>query len=359
MNSAILTLALLAPTQPADQFPPDVRDTVHSGLKWLAEQQKDDGSWTGVNNASPTTFTATAGLAFLMEGSTPKAGKYAPQLRRAITWMEKNAQKSGCIGGRHPAEVGQYLPSHANALLFLVCVADVDDDTDRVKRVRAIVENAIAFVAEGQTSRGGWGLVRVQDSENDNGIQTTAVLQALFAARKAGFDVPKAVTEKAVQYLTKATNREGGIIYSIYGGVMPQGRDGQPQITAAAAAGLLMFDGVRPDVLPRWIRNANTESLRLMVGVRNTGSFGLFQQYQMARACFALGESGHAKMEPDLREKDLVKWSAYRARLFKEIKTAQRKDGSWADIYVGPVYSTSLALIILQLDNDYLPAFSR
>lgn len=359
MNAAIIALTLLAPAQPGQQPPPDVKEPVRTGLKWLAEQQKEDGSWVGINNASPTTFTAFAGLAFLMEGSTPKVGKYSPQLRKAIAWMEKNTQKSGCIGGRHPADVSQYIPGHANALFFLVCVADVDDDAERVKRVRVIVENGITFVAEGQTSRGGWGLVRVQDSENDDGIQTTAVLQALFAARKAGFAVPKTVTDKAVQYLTKATNREGGIIYSIYGGVTPQGNDGQPQITAAAAAGLLMFDGMRPEVLPRWIGNANTASLRLMAGVRNTGSYGLFQQYQMARACFALGERGHSKMDPELLEKDLVKWSVYRAKLFKEIKNAQSKDGSWPDIYFGPVYSTAMALVILQLDNDYLPAFSR
>jgi len=162
-----------------------------------------------------------------------------------------------------------------------------------------------------------------------------------------------------VHYLVKATNRDGGVIYSLYGGNVPQGNDGQPLITAAAAAGLLMSDGVRPETLPRWVRSANTASLQQMRAIRNNGSFAMVQQYQMARACFALGESGHAKMEPGIRDSDLVKWSAYRANLFKAVKDAQGKDGNWPDIYLGPAYSTALALVILQLDNDYLPAFSR
>jgi hypothetical protein len=54
-----------------------------------------------------------------------------------------------------------------------------------------------------------------------------------------------------------------------------------------------------------------------------------------------------------------VKWSAYRAALFKELKDAQGKDGAWVDKTSGPTYPTALALVILQFDNEYLPAFSR
>jgi len=361
MTAVVLAFALLTPAQPGQQPPvPDVKEAVRTGLKWLADQQKDDGSWDGMNGASPTTLTAFAGLAFLMEGSTPKAGPYAPQLRKAVAWMEKNTQESVRIGGPIQFEANQYVPRHANALLFLACVSDVDDNTDRAKRLTKLIDKGIAFAVECQTSRGGWGLVSAKDgSDYDDGTTTVTVLQALFAARKAGFAVPKDATDKAVQYLIKSTNRDGGIIYSIFGDAVPQGNDGYPLNTAGAAAGLLMSDGVRPPTLPMWIKSAHTPSLQQIGGVRTNGSSALFQQFQMGRAAFALGETGHAKLDPEVREADRVKWSAYRAKLFKAMKATQSKNGSWPDPYFGPVYSTAMALVILQLDNDYLPAFSR
>src|SRR5262245_29553437 len=131
MNSAVLSLALLAPAAPPSPEPaPDVTDNVRAGLKWLAAQQKEDGTWSGPNNISRTTVTATAGLALLMEGSTPKSGTYAPHLRKTITWFEKVIQEDGRIGGPDLAEADRYVPAHAQALLFLTCVYDIDDDVE-------------------------------------------------------------------------------------------------------------------------------------------------------------------------------------------------------------------------------------
>ena len=67
MNSAIVALTLLAPTAPPSPAAPDVKETVRTGLKWLAEQQQEDGSWQGVTTFTPTTITAQ---------------NFAPQLHR-------------------------------------------------------------------------------------------------------------------------------------------------------------------------------------------------------------------------------------------------------------------------------------
>ncbi|MBM3981276.1 MAG: hypothetical protein FJ304_13500 [Planctomycetes bacterium] len=67
MHTAVLALALAAP-------PPDATASVRAGLTWLAGQQKADGSWAGAGGVEPTTITAYAGLALLMEGSTPARG---------------------------------------------------------------------------------------------------------------------------------------------------------------------------------------------------------------------------------------------------------------------------------------------
>ena len=83
------------------------------------------------------------------------------------------------------------------------------------------------------------------------------------------------------------------------------------------------------------------------------------QHLALARLANALGEDGHRKLDPRMKDADLLQWSAYRARLFGYLKATQVKDGSWADPFISPAYGTALALIMLQLDNNYLPAFSR
>src|SRR5438046_28748 len=100
--TAVTALALVLTAPPAGSDAPDVSGRVRAGLKWLAAQQNEDGSWAGTNGRLPTFATAHAGLALLMEGSTPKDGTHAPHLRKAVAWMEQNAQRDGRLGGTHP-----------------------------------------------------------------------------------------------------------------------------------------------------------------------------------------------------------------------------------------------------------------
>src|SRR5258708_4415212 len=47
-----------------------VEEAVEEGLKYLKRTQQADGHWEAQGGQYPTTMTALAGMAFLMEGST-------------------------------------------------------------------------------------------------------------------------------------------------------------------------------------------------------------------------------------------------------------------------------------------------
>ena len=79
----------------------------------------------------------------------------------------------------------------------------------------------------------------------------------------------------------------------------------------------------------------------------------------MARAAFCLGDAGHRRIAPAAHDAGLVKWSEYKRAAFKPLMNAQGADGSWPDRFLGGVHNTALILTVLQLDNEYLPAFSR
>lgn len=354
--AAVLVLAPFGPSAPPLPWSDPVRD----GLEWLAGQQKSDGHWEGRNGLIPTTVTATAGLALMMEGSTLKAGRYAPHLRKALAWFEANTSEKGQLAGTAPTERAQYVPAHAQGLLFLACVYDSDDDDERRGRLAKLIARATTYLIEQQTERGGWGLVAPSATSSfDDTLGTTNALQALLAVRKAGLAVPKGATDKAFLYFAKSTSADGGVSYTLSPGM--GGHTAQPFYSAVVAACAATTGERRPDQFAKWVQNAhatNTTQQTRFLSQGNAAS-GLLLLGPYTRVAYQLGDHGHRKLDPNVPEAGLLLWSTHRAKMYKTLRDAQGKDGSWPDNAYGPTYATALALIVLQLDNGYVPAFAR
>jgi hypothetical protein len=52
-------------------------------------------------------------------------------------------------------------------------------------------------------------------------------------------------------------------------------------------------------------------------------------------------------------------WDNYIAKVGDGMASSQGPDGRWSQNYVGDVFSTAVALIILQLENNTLPIFQK
>ncbi len=304
----------------------------------------------------PLTMTALGGMVMLMEGSTPREGKYAENLRRTVDWLMAKSQPNGMIGNPNiPGEAGRYMYGHGFSLLFLSCVYGEEDDIDKRKKLEDILTRAVLFSGKAQTPRGGWGYVSSADGNGfDEGSVTVTQIQGLRAARNAGISVPKEIIDKAKKYLEDCTNPQGGVIYSLGNG---GGGDGRPALTAAAISCGFNAGEYNSPFIKKWIIFCQNH-VPFSVGAR-IGSHDEYTHYYYAQAIYSLGDNGYAKLFPESKEADRLTWSKYKKATFDNLKGSQQPDGSWQGGQVGPIFITTVHLTILQLDNATLPIYER
>ncbi len=355
----------------ADEIPAKYRPTVDKALEWLVKQQGKDGHWGANSGQSPVAMTSLAGLALVMEGSTIREGKYAQSIRRAADWVMERCMKGGGRDGLignpdHPAESGRYMYGHGFGLLFLSCVYGDEDDKDRRERLKDILTRAVKYTAAAQSDHqypknpnqrmGGWYYIsRTEGGNNDEGSVTITQVQGLRAARNAGVPVPKEVIKKTHNYLAECTGPGGGVYYSL------RSRNERPAITAAAISCLFNAGEYKDELCKKWFKYCQrTIGIGSNIGGGRIGH-DEYTHFYFAQCMYILGDDGWEKLYGPTPENDRMTWSKYRTALFDHIQRIQQSDGSfvgggWG---VGPVYSTAMYAIIMQLDKGTLPIFQR
>lgn len=318
---------------------PQTQAVINEGLDWLAYQQHKLGHWTA-QGRYPTAMTSLAGLAFLCEGSTTTQGKYAENLRRAVDFLTRRSRPNGLIGD---VDDERYTYGHGFAMLFLSEVLGEEEDLDRRQEIIDVLTKAVVFTGQAQTRAGGWGYVSAKDGSGyDEGSTTITQVQGLRGCRNAGIPVPTEIIDNAVGYIHKCMTNDGGVQYSSKGG------GSRPAITAAAIACLYNAGEYDDQYVPKMLeyceKNLNPDS---------PDSFGHwhYAHFYYAQVKYREGGAG---------------WEAYaetiRRRILREVEVIDMGDAKlavWKQGYVGPVYTTALNLIILQLDKACLPIYQR
>ena len=316
-----------------------VDERVSQALEWLALEQEKSGHWTA-QGRYPTAMTALAGLAFLCEGSTTTQGKYSENLRRAVDFLIRRSRPNGLIGD---FDDDRYTYGHGFAMLFLSQILGEEEDFERREDLIRVLTKAVVFTGQAQTSAGGWGYVSAKDGNGfDEGSTTITQVQGLRGCRNAGIPVPKEIIDKAINYIHQCTTSEGGVQYSSKGGGT------RPAITAAAIACLYNAGQYDDDYVPRMLAYCDKN-----LDPTQQDSFGHwhYAHFYYSQVTYRKGGDEWDKYLHSISQK-----------LLKEVELMKMGDETvafWKQGMVGPVYTTALNLIILQLDNAALPIYQR
>jgi hypothetical protein len=339
LPGALLAVGLAALPAQEEIFPrgvnKEIRGAILQGLDFLSRNQNNDGCWrnAGGYGSYPAAMTGLAGMALVASGSTPTRGKHWREVRQSIGFLMKNADaNSGVISV--PAEEGRSMYGHGFSTLYLASVYGMEEDVMRQERLHGVLTRAVRLIAQAQSGAGGW--LYTPDSGGDEGSVTVTQVQALRACRMAGIVVDKKTIDRAVDYIKKCQNPDGGICYS-----MASRGASRPAISAAGVA--VLYNAGFYDDQP-FVEKAMQYVMKHVSPTSDNTGHHYYTQLYFAQALYQRGG------------KD---WDDYSAKFSAWLLRQQRKDGSWEGDGVGSVYGTAIALTILQLPYALVPIYQR
>ena len=305
------------------------KEAVRKGLAWLASKQKDAASFAAQGYSNHAGITALAGLAFMQAGNLPGRGKYGREVQGCLDFVLAACQESGLIASdvSHGPMYG-----HGFATLFLAEIYGMTGD----ESVKEKLQKAVRLIQKTQNPEGGW---RYQPVPYDADISVTICqVMALRAARDAGIKVEKEVIDNSIKYVRRCQNPDGGFSYMASQG--GGGGSGFPRSAAGVAA--LYYAGVfEGDDLERGLKYVKQFQPRQGAQQQNEGHY-YYGNYYAVQAMFLAGGDYWAEWYPAIRD---------------ELCDRQQEAGNW-DGDFSQDYATSMALIILQMPNRYLPVYA-
>ncbi len=292
---------------------------VEHGLAFLAARQADDGSYGSEVYRGHVAVTAFVSRAMMASGSKPGEGPYGERLSKSLTYLRGRVQENGLITSKDANEPAP-MYGHAFALMFL---AECQKGGLKFKNdIKEKIERAVKLIVESQNKEGGW---RYLHKPGDADLSVTVTqLMALAAARDAGVDVSKEVIDRAIDYVKKSQNSDGGFRYLLQGGTSGFARS-SAAVTALYRAGAGDCEEVRK-------------------GSEYVAQFPAGETIGQPEVFYFYGHYYAAQVMSHANQADWDRWSAaVRDRLLEQ----QGKDGSWPDT-ASVDLGTAMACLTLQ-----------
>ena len=273
-------------------------------------------------------ISALTGLSFLSSGSTPGRGPYGKEITRCTEFILKNTQESGFISSKKNSSHGP-MYGHGFATLYLAEVQGMSSN----KKVKTKLTAAVQLIVKTQNNEGGW---RYSPARRDADISVTVCqVMALRAAKNAGVYVPAETIDRAIEYVKKCQNADGGFMYMGTGGesMFPRSAAG---VVALYSAGI--YEGIEIENGLKYLERFQPKGKAF-----NRDAHYFYGHYYAVQAMWHAGGT---------------RWQSWYPAIRDALIERQRKDGAWMD-GISPEYGTAMACIILQIPNNMLPIFQR
>lgn len=334
-------------TSRSTDFRAVLRDTpvtraVDHALRYLEDEQREDGSWWSRGFDANTGIVGLAVMAFLARGHEPGRGIYGDVIDRGIAWILES--RNGELLHRKTSRIHGSMYSHGIAALLLgEVIGMVDEDRARFAKLSRVHRDAVELILRAQRlpknrwNAGGWRYT--PEALNSDLSVSGWQLLALRAAQEAGLPVPKESIDLAVTYVLQCARPDGAFSYQPNSDVTTVGLTGTGILTLEICG-----------------RHGSKEAKR-------GGEWLLRNPLEWNQEWFYYGVYYGSQAMYQLGEKY---WEAYQPIVRTILLEKQNEDGSWpfppaavAEEPAGEVYATALAVLALSVEFRYLPIYQR
>jgi hypothetical protein len=308
--------------------PEGTENAVLKALRWLKANQNPDGSWN--MGAPETAMTGLALMCFLAHGETPQSEEFGHTVEYAIKYLVSQQKADGNFnktGGHHVYgnAIANYALCEAYAMTRIVLLKDICD-------------RGIKVIVDGQQAGGTWDYGYSAGPRADTSVMAWQA-QALKAAYIAGCSVEglSEAIEKAVKGFESMQGAKGGFGYI-------SASDG-PLVGAAVLSMQLLDSGGQASI------NKGLEYMYDWTmdwdGKKFVKKNPIYHWYYITQAKFH--EGGPA-------------WNSWNDVMSPTLIEKQFDDGHWEHPNAhekSPVYSTTLACLMLEVYYRHLPTFKN
>jgi hypothetical protein len=325
---------------PRTRSPEKMELAAQAGLRYIVSRQKADGSFEC--DKYPTAVAGLSCLAILANRGNRPLPEHDRALKAGIDFILLQQSEKGMVG------LNMY--EHAiGTLAVLQQLGMVTPESD--PKLTAFCRRSIDLTLAGQAvsklkrNRGGWTYEAAD--ENSDLSNTSWQLLLLYSARQCGFAIDTTPFQSALTYINLCSQKEG------YGYTPPFSERSGKSHRSLTGVALFLKEILAPGSMEREPRIVRwlTEVQPSWGGTQYRGYF-FCSSFYMTQGMFQIGGT---------------LWEDYYNRLADLLLERQESDGHWPfppdnldeGLKAGPVYSTSMAVLMLSQEKQYLPIYQR